>query len=190
MNTTREIEKQIALSGATNITEETNELCECYSYTSRQNNPSLLVFKNGKAAKPYIHKHFVNEEQRDNYRGLVIERLTEIANEKAELAKAKKAFKTSIKVGDFINTCWGYEQTNVEFYQVISVAKSGKSIVVREVAKDQNYTTGMSGTCTPVKDSFISEEVKCRVSLGDNLKIDRQHASLWNQRPVSFSSWY
>jgi len=43
------------------------------------------------------------------------------------------ATKTAVKVGDIFYTSWGYDQTNVDYYGVIEVSKSGKTVKLREV---------------------------------------------------------
>lgn len=37
-----------------------------------------------------------------------------------------------VKVGDFFYSSWGYDQTNVDFYKVVEVTKSGKSVKVQK----------------------------------------------------------
>ena len=33
-----------------------------------------------------------------------------------------------IQVGDFFSAGWGYDQTNIDFHQVVGISKSGKSV--------------------------------------------------------------
>lgn len=37
-----------------------------------------------------------------------------------------------VKVGDFFVSSWGYDQTNVDFYKVVGLTKSGKSVRVQK----------------------------------------------------------
>lgn len=61
------------------------------------------------------------------------------------------------KIGDIFVESWGYEQTNVDAYQVVKVNKS--SVVLREIALDVVESTGWaSDMVVPVKDSFIDEK--------------------------------
>ena len=78
--------------------------------------------------------------------------------------KSKKTDYPEINVGDCLATSWGYEQTNVEFYQVVK--RSGKTkVVLRRVAsKTIEETSWCSANITPVKDAFISEEEDYRIS--------------------------
>lgn len=64
--------------------------------------------------------------------------------------KAEKVNKYGVKVGDIFCSSWGYEQTNVDFYQVIALAGAESVRVVAvhpEVIKTEAYT-GMSADYT------------------------------------------
>lgn len=85
---------------------------------------------------------------------------------KAERRRLVKEANANIKAGDFysvgdivVNT-WGFEQTNVEFYQVTEV--KAKTIVVRSVAqsivKGSMMSHGMACDVVPVKDGFFAED--------------------------------
>ena len=43
---------------------------------------------------------------------------------------------TTVKTGDIFSSSWGYDQTNVVFYQVVDLTPSGKSARVCRVAQD------------------------------------------------------
>lgn len=48
----------------------------------------------------------------------------------------------AVEVGDIFAASWGYDQTNINFYQVVKVSASGKSVHVSEIrslmAEDQS----------------------------------------------------
>ena len=46
--------------------------------------------------------------------------------------KKEKKNKFGVKVGDYFSICWGYEQTNVDFFQVIALVGE-TSVRIREV---------------------------------------------------------
>ena len=50
----------------------------------------------------------------------------------APATKKKKKNKFGVKVGDYFSICWGYEQTNVDFFQVIALVGE-TSVRIREV---------------------------------------------------------
>ena len=51
----------------------------------------------------------------------------------------------TVRVGDFFRCSWGYDQTNVDFYEVLELTPSGRSAKVRRVRtecvdSDRNIT--------------------------------------------------
>lgn len=54
---------------------------------------------------------------------------------KKTAAKAEKVNKYGVKVGDIFSASWGYEQTNVDFFQVVALAGE-YSVRVREVCPE------------------------------------------------------
>lgn len=50
----------------------------------------------------------------------------------APATKKEKKNKFGVKVGDYFSICWGYEQTNVDFFQVIALVGE-TSVRIREV---------------------------------------------------------
>ncbi len=59
----------------------------------------------------------------------------------------------TVSVGDIFVSSWGYEQTNVTFYQVLSV-HGKKTVTVREIRANSEYTDSMVGFKTPVLNDF------------------------------------
>lgn len=107
--------------------------------------------------------YFFTEEQRTNWINLFKGRVQRRLNDAAERKAAKAAFVNPAKVGDILSSSWGYEQTNIDFYQVIEVKH--KSIVIREIAQQKEQGQyDMTGTCTPIKDHFKSEPMLKKVS--------------------------
>lgn len=111
------------------------------------------------------------------------------------------------KVGDILYSSWGYDQTNIDWYQVVSVSPSGKSANVRKISgrtvehtDDRGHTT--HDTVVPAPGAFEEqwgggwrEKVTsakgktCRVQQSSNgggyrLNInDHETAWLWDGRP-------
>lgn len=119
-----------------------------------------------------------------------------------------------VKVGDMFYSSWGYEQTNVDFFQVVELV--GKtSVRVREVnppiiedktyqhgmAADRVYQTSGCGILEPAKSSvFIKDQVKGdlkRVKSYGKRCEDVQfnlssfaNAHLCGDKQVAYESWY
>lgn len=62
----------------------------------------------------------------------------------AQIAPAKTANKFGVQVGDIFSASWGYDQTNVDFFQVIALVGSA-SVRVREVYPERIAEKGISG---------------------------------------------
>ena len=67
----------------------------------------------------------------------------ETAKTKASPKKTEKANKYGVKVGDIFESSWGYEQTNVDFFQVIALVGE-TSVRVRQVYPEIVKEDGIS----------------------------------------------
>lgn len=54
-----------------------------------------------------------------------------------------------VEVGDVFESSWGYDQTNVDFYEVTGFTPSGKSVRLRRIGKDT----------VPGSEGFMSRKV-------------------------------
>lgn len=111
------------------------------------------------------------------------------ATRKALDAARKATFRDSIQIGDiFVNT-WGYEQTNVDFYQV--VGKIGKAtLLVRKMNKIHEQRDGYSSMSSYVMPGVcVGEPVRVRVG-NESIHLGRgYYAMKWNGKP-EYCSWY
>lgn len=120
----------------------------------------------GKQSGPAFFHRFITLEQCENYVVKFLEEQQKIVDykntERALVKQARAEFKNPCKVGDLFSYSWGYEQTNVDFFQVIAV--KNKSVTLRRIAAKTIESTGpMSSHVVAHKDHFISEEVMEKV---------------------------
>jgi len=109
---------------------------------------------------------------------------------KVARAAARKEAVENVKVGDIYVAIWGWEQTNVDAYQV--VGKKGATVTLREIGLETiEGTEGhMSDVVRPVKDWFIGEAFTKRIT-GEYIRIsDCQRASLTEEGKTFYRSWY
>jgi hypothetical protein len=99
-----------------------------------------------------------------------------------------------VKVGSIFHWSWGYEQTNVDFYQV--VALNGRNAIVREIGQKtvegSTYSHGMADTRVAVPDKFIGPEKHKRIMFSNGepyLSKPYGWCSLWEGKP-EYCSWY
>jgi hypothetical protein len=60
-----------------------------------------------------------------------------------------------VKTGDIFYVSWGWEQTNVDYFQVVKA--TAKTATVREIGKATEETGFMSGYATPKPGEFLSD---------------------------------
>lgn len=85
----------------------------------------------GKANKPLWHYSFRDEASRQRY-------IDETANDRRARIKRmqerldeRKQFRHNLKVGDILYSSWGYDQTNIDFYQITEVKE--RAVVIRKI---------------------------------------------------------
>ena len=114
------------------------------------------------------------------------------ANEAAKAVRKErnKIEAESVNVGDVFVSSWGWEQTNIEFYQVVS-KPSKATVVLRRIAPRTVRETGWaSADVAPVVDAFIGEEEKHRLS-GQWITFNSyKSARKTDPNQAHHSSWY
>lgn len=141
----------------------------------------------GNQSKPIWHYRFRSEAERDRQvQGTIAARKRAIES-KAEAVKKRREFRHSIQVGDIYYTSWGYDQTNVDFYQVIDVRE--KSITVREVEKKTVVDQGPHTEVVPVPNDWKGAPQTRVPSPSGGFKADGHYASKWDGRPKHETGW-
>lgn len=124
----------------------------------------------GNAGKPTWFYGFTKAEMARRYIEEFIEtaarRLAYRSAKKAEAAAKKATLSAAAHwaVGDVGYTSWGYDQTNVEWFQVVEVL--AKSVRVRQIAANCSDNGGPSGGKTaPRRNEFIGPAILCPVDV-------------------------
>lgn len=130
----------------------------------------------GQAGKPASHYRYRTREQAiEAGNEFVASRASHAeyrAKRKAKRKAERAAHVTTLEPGRILVNSWGYDQTNINYYQVISVSPSGRSCVIREIgAKSVDGEHYMTGYCWPLKDHFVGEPMTKRIGEGDSVKI-------------------
>lgn len=151
-----------------------------------QDNKDYAIFFYNASSK-YDHYYYTSSREMANAIHSKIERAEARLESKKE-AKAKKQVITA-EVGDVFNTSWGYEQTNVEFYQVIE--RNGKTgVVIQEIAHESvKETSWCSDEVKPVKNAFIGEPMTKRLGVYGIKINDVARASRTDWNATHHRSW-
>lgn len=122
----------------------------------------------GASAKPWRGSvwYYKTQEQRRAFIADLFQRASAHAERKAK-ARAEKIEKRkaphALQLGDILRASWGYEQTNIDYYQVTRLVGS-MTVEVREIAQQREETEYMQGRCVPAPGEFIGEAKRYRVS--------------------------
>lgn len=162
-----------------------------YIYTSHKDKPAAIAF-HGKAQKPDWHHSFANDEARerkirDHFEGR--RRWAEWQQERRDERKKPHGF----EVGHLLYASWGYEQTNIDFYQVTKII-GAHMVEVREVAQisaDKGDEPWMTGKVVPKLDAFTGKPMRRRVNgRSKSVRIDNvRTAFLWDGRPLNWTGY-
>lgn len=157
-----------------------------YLYTTNKG-PSVACFR-GTAGRPTWRYYYRNEKGRE---GAILQ---EISYAKERMAyKAKKIEPCKFEVGHILETSWGYDQTNIDFYKVIE--KRGQNTLIVQELEQVPFNTGnepsMTGRSIPAE-TFRknSKPFMIRAAGNSNVKIDGHFGSLWDGRPVSWTAYH
>ena len=110
----------------------------------------------------------------------------------------------NVKVGDIFHYSWGYEQTNANYFQVVSL-KGTKQVIIREISYEVTETIGFesfkvkpSKNIFLEKSQFIEDNSKGAIKLVKGLQdvtiyinIDSfGFCRLWNGKEDIMTSYY
>lgn len=77
-----------------------------------------------------------------------------------------------LKVGDILYSSWGYDQTNIDFYKVIEITKSGKSAKIQSIGQKVTRNAG-----------FMCEYVIANPAVVSSGKILTKRIKEYNGKP-------
>ena len=73
----------------------------------------------------------------------------------------------SVKVGDIFHTSWGYDQTNTEYFKIVSISKTGKTCEVVQIASEtvKGSEGFMCESITPLPEIVLNDGRTCKVKI-------------------------
>lgn len=100
--------------------------------------------------------------------------------------------KHPLQIGSILYSSWGYDQTNIDFYQVIELIGTS-TVVLRELAQEQitGSNDHFSGKTKAKPNFFIDEPFRKRADAQGRVRINSiTHARPWDGVPLYYSSYY
>jgi len=162
---------------------ETYKKYEFQTWTNEKGKPVLRVYK-GESGKAKSYYYYVTEASRQD----AIDKFkTSMDNEekrKAERKKARQNLQNPYQVGDILTSSWGYDQTNVDFYEVVGV--TNKSVRIEKIGQRLIEDNGPGGSSVVPDTSYRSGKIMLkRVASEDGWVSLTSYsgASKWNGRP-------
>jgi len=173
-----------------------------------KNKPFAVMYEKatpkGKYSKSKMIEHYVFDsiESAEQYVINIHTRIFKnMKTQKAEMEAKKEAQKTLnasdfFEIGSIIYNSWGYEQTNVDFYQVVRM--TAKRIVLKPIAQQMvegsMYAHGMAHNVLAVKDAFLDnkKEISLTVRPEGRLSGGESYAyyNKWDGSEKYVSSYY
>lgn len=147
----------------------------------------ILAAFAGKAWRPTWHHSYSTALARDAAAESFAEQRRRHAVVRAQ-RQADRRRPHSLEVGTVMVCSWGYEQTNVDYYEVIEVR--GRNVELRELAKVVTHTGEMTGTCLPLAGEYVGAAFVRRGSASNTVAINTyQTAHVHDGRPLCWSSY-
>lgn len=146
----------------------------------------------GSAGRPAFHYSFRSLAARDGFLARQMESLQASAKYKAERKAKSQALACKLEVGHILVTCWGYDQTNREFFKVLE-KKGERTLIVQEVEQidasrgDEGWMCGKALPGEELKKG--SKPYMVRVTGADHVKIEGHYASLWDGKPADWTGY-
>lgn len=162
-----------------------------YHYLGKDGTPYAIGYA-GTAYNPAFHLRFQSDAGRSAYVAKWLQAHRESIQQRKARRTEKKTAHHELKLDDIVYSSWGYDQTNVNFYQVVRVV-SAKTVEVRRLQQDTTETGFMCGRTTARKNQFwddaptLSKRAKGVRIL--SITSSGGSASKWEGQPVS-CSWY
>jgi hypothetical protein len=131
-----------------------SDLGEVYTY-QRDGSVSAVAFR-GTAGKPEWHYRFRDEQRREARIAEFFQSLQQRAQHMAERRSQRNAFRHACQAGDIFRSSWGYDQTNIDYYQVVELIGEHFAMV-REIEQQSQETGFMQGECVPAPGQWATE---------------------------------
>ena len=92
-----------------------------------------------------------------------------------------------VSLGDIFYSSWGYDQTNIDFYEVVAIKPGSLMIEIRERQKKIVRSSGSQNYVVPDSGYANAQRLKKRVRrIGDSVSVkieDYARAYLWDGNP-------
>lgn len=137
-------------------------------YAYERDGKLLLMGFSGKRQKPDFHFHYGTSAERREAKGR--EFFASVRRSEAfrmEQREKRKAQGHELKVGSILRCSWGYDQTNIDYFEVTRLI-GAKMVEIREI--EQDSVGSWTGKCVPLPGAFRGKPMR-KLAQGNSVKI-------------------
>ena len=150
----------------------------------------IVAIFQGKGHKPYKHYRFDNESDLNDF--IQAEKTRELNEEQRRIERSKQyeAEKQKIVEGAILYSSWGYEQTNIDFYVVVS--RKNDFVILQEVGSHKIYDDNFNdrGSCMPDVTTKIGDPFRKKINKYGGVNLaSYKWCGLWDGQPKGWSSY-
>lgn len=183
----RQTKINIYTKNASNIYRE--EFLNSLIITFDKDHKFYYVIFTGKRSKPSYYNSSGTKEYRTINVNAAKEKIKENHERMLKYLEGRKIEADSIQADTILYSDWGYEQTNINFYLVLT--RKNSTVTVQEIGKNREFQGQDYGTCTPNKEIKIGEPFKKRITKHGTIKINEVYdASKYKGEKLHWSSYY
>jgi hypothetical protein len=166
--------RRSSTSASFELVQEDDDLGVSVFRESLGNGKVVVKAFSGKRKKPDFHYIFRDLERANRYVAEWYIGIQASEKRKASCRAARKSAmakpQTTLCVGDVLMASWGYDQTNVDYYQVTKLIGK-RTVEIRAISKETKDVAWMQGECVPRKNHFIGEPMRRRVNESGSVKV-------------------
>lgn len=150
----------------------------------------IVAIFHGKGHKPYKHYRFDSESDLNAF--IEREKTREAKDEqnRVERSKQYEAEKMQIVPGAILYSNWGYEQTNIDFYIVVS--RKNDFVMLQEIGSHKIHNDNFNdrGHCMPDVTTKIGDPFRKKINNQGGVNLaSYKWCGLWDGKPKSWSSY-
>ena len=146
---------------------------EVWLTDSRTPGALAVIAYSGKRTKRDAFYTMPDRARAQQWAAQYIDRLQQNADRQATRnaeIKAKRATGHKLKPGDVLRCSWGYDQTNIDYYEVTKLI--GKAMVeIRQIRRQSDPTGWLTGECVPSPGDYFGEPMRKTVSTYDGQSV-------------------
>lgn len=135
----------------------------------------------GKSNKPLWHYSFASPERRQAQIDETVKSRKSLIEYKEKELQKRRDFVHNIQKGEIFVSSWGYDQTNIDFYEVVEI--KGKMVVVREIASKLHESKPPTDYVLPEPGKFVGPPKLVKPNQYGGFKVGDHSASKWDGKP-------